>query len=99
MTAPRPPLTRRDATVDVLHGQRVADPYRWLEDPDSDETRAWVSAQNRVSRAYLDGLASHRWFHETMLRVVRTPRAGTPGVEGGRYLVSRNDGTRQHDQL
>lgn len=99
MTAPRPPETRRDSTVDVLHGQRVADPYRWLEDPDSDETRAWVSAQNQVSRAYLDGLASHRWLHETMLRIVRTPRAGTPAVEGGRYLVSRNDGTRQHDQL
>ena len=55
MAAPR---TRRDDTVETLHGQQVADPYRWLEDPDSAETRAWVAAQNRHTRAHLDALPS-----------------------------------------
>ena len=98
MSAPEVPQTRRDDTVETLHGREVADPYRWLEDPDSPETRAWVAAQNDVSRGYLDMLGARAWFHDTMLRIVRTPRAGTPDVEGGRYLVNRNDGTQQQDQ-
>jgi prolyl oligopeptidase len=94
----RYPETRRDGTVEVLHGVRVADPYRWLEDPDSSETKAWVSEQNRLSREYLDGLSSRAWFRETLQRIVARPRAGTPDKVGGRYLVSRNDGTQQQDQ-
>ena len=49
-------------TAETLHGHQVADPYRWLEDPDSEETRAWVAAQNQAARAHLDGLASRPWF-------------------------------------
>jgi prolyl oligopeptidase len=92
------PPTRRGDTVETLHGREVADPYRWLEDPDSAETRAWVATQNEASRAYLDALASRDWFHRTMRRVVETPRAGVPDFAGERYLLSRNDGSRQQDQ-
>jgi prolyl oligopeptidase len=93
----RPPATRRDDTVETLHGHEVADPYRWLEDPDSEETRAWVSAQNQATRAHLDALPSRAWFQRTMRAVVERPRAGTPDKVGGRYVVSRNDGTQQQD--
>ncbi|MGN6575017.1 MAG: prolyl oligopeptidase family serine peptidase, partial [Nocardioides sp.] len=92
------PETRRDGTVETLHGHEIADPYRWLEDPDSEETRAWVAAQNAYSREHLDALASREWFHATMRQVVGTPRAGTPDFAGERYLVSRNDGTLAQDQ-
>ena len=91
------PRARRDDTVDTWHGHEVADPYRWLEDPDSDETRSWVAEQNRLSRAHLDALASRPWFHATLDGVVRRPRAGTPEKVGGRYVVSRNDGSQQQD--
>ncbi len=94
----RYPETRRDDTVETLHGHELADPYRWLEDPDSDETRAWVAAQNAVSREHLDALPARAWFHATMSDIVRMPRAGTPARIGERYLVSRNDGTQQQDQ-
>jgi prolyl oligopeptidase len=57
-----------------------------------------VSEQNRLSREYLDGLSSQAWFRETLQRIVARPRAGTPDKVGGRYLVSRNDGTQQQDQ-
>ncbi len=92
------PETRRDDTVDVLHGHEISDPYRWLEDPDSEETKAWVQTQNELSRSHLDSLASRPWFHRTLLDIVGMPRAGTPARVGDRYLVSRNDGTQQQDQ-
>ncbi len=96
MTAPQ---TRRDDTVEVLHGREIADPYRWLEDPDSAETAAWVAAQNAASRQHLDALASRPWFHDTMSAIVAMPRAGTPARIGDRYVVSRNDGSQQQDQF
>jgi prolyl oligopeptidase family protein len=47
-----PPPTRKDATVDTLHGVSIPDPYRWLEDQDSPETRAWIEAENRAPRLF-----------------------------------------------
>ena len=100
MSSPRVstvPPTRRDDTVEMLHGHEVADPYRWLEDPDSAETRAWVAEQNRCSRAHLDSLASREWFAGVMHAALRRPRAGTPDKLAGRYVVGRNDGSQQQD--
>ena len=48
------PDTRRADTVETLHGRAVPDPYRWLEDPNSDETKAWIAAENRVTFGYLE---------------------------------------------
>ena len=93
------PETRRDDTAETLHGVRIEDPYRWLEDPESDETRAWVKSQNEVSRGHLDTLASRPWFHEQLTAYVSRPRAGTPDKLGGRYVVTRNDGTLEQDQV
>jgi prolyl oligopeptidase len=95
----RLPVTRRDDTTETLHGHQVADPYRWLEDPDSENTREWVVAQNRAARAHLDTLPSRPWFERTMRAIVNRPRAGTPDKVGGRYVVTRNDGTQQQDLM
>ena len=80
-----------------MHGQTIADPYRWLEDPDALETAAWVAAQNEVTEAYLASLPDRDWFATTMRAVVGRPRAGVPMVRGGRYVVTRNDGTQNQD--
>ena len=75
----------------------MSDPYLWLEDPDSEQTRAWVREQNERTRAHLASLPDREWFSRTLRDVVERPRAGTPCKLGGRYVVSRNDGTSQQD--
>ncbi len=93
------PETPRGSTVDRLHGQDVEDPYRWLEDLGSQETRSWVRSQNVLARSHLDGLASRPWFVADLTAFVHRRRAGTPDKAGGRYLVARNDGTLEQDQV
>ena len=91
------PQSRRDDTRETLHGQVVADPYRWLEDPDAAETADWVRRQNEVTESYLATLPERPWFAATMQAVLARPRAGTPLHRGGRYLVARNDGRQNQD--
>ena len=91
------PTTRRGDAVDTLHGHEIADPYRWLEDPDSDETRAWVDAQRATTEAYLETLPSRPWFSSTMRQVASRPRAGIPHGYGGWWFLNRNDGTTPQD--
>src|SRR6187431_485427 len=68
-----PPATRRDAVVDVLHGLEVSDPYRWLEDGDAAEVRAWVAAQNEHTRQALDARPDRGWWHERLVALMRRP--------------------------
>ena len=91
------PHTRRDDTVERLHGRLVADPYRWLEDPDSAETADWVRRQNEVTETYLADLPERAWFSTTMQAVLARPRAGTPQRRARHYLVTRNDGRQNQD--
>ena len=53
---PEYPHTRKGDVVDDYHGTKVADPYRWLEDANSPETKAWVEAQNKLTFSYLEGV-------------------------------------------
>ena len=91
------PDTRRDDLVETLHGREIADPYRWLEDPDDTEVEAWVDAQRSYTETALASLPHRDWFHDTLARVVARPRAGIPRVKGGRYFLNRNDGTQAQD--
>ena len=95
----RYPETRRDDVVEVLHGRSIADPYRWLEDPDSAETADWVKRQNEFTAAYLESLPDRPWFLDTMQQVMRQPRAGVPFKRAGHYFVTRNDGTQNQDVI
>lgn len=91
------PHTRRDDLVENLHGTQVADPYRWLEDADDPAVTAWVAEQQAHAEAALSELPARAWFTELMGRIVARPRAGVPVERGGRWFVSRNDGTTAQD--
>lgn len=80
-----PPQVRRDDTVvDTLHGTPVPDPYRWLEDPDADETKAFVDAQNGVTAAVLAQCDTRDAFKALMTRLYDYPRYSCPSKQGAR---------------
>ncbi len=93
------PLAVRDDTVDVLHGVPVADPYRYLEDPDSPRTQEFVRAQNAVSQPYLEALPGRESFQRLTTALLTAPRRGVPWERGGRYFVIGNPGELDQDQL
>jgi prolyl oligopeptidase len=86
------PPTRRGDQVDEYHGQRVADPYRWLEDLGSPDTRAWIEAQNALTRSYLDAIPERAAIRNRLTRVWDYPKYGVPVRRGWRVFYFENSG-------
>ncbi|WP_154794923.1 prolyl oligopeptidase family serine peptidase [Occultella kanbiaonis] len=91
-----PPASRSDV-VDVLHGVSVADPYRWLEDPDSAQTQAFVAAQNTLSEPILAALPGRPVFDDLVSQILHAPSVGLPHERHGRTFAWVNDGTANQD--
>lgn len=98
MPAPYP-VTRQADTVDDYHGVKVPDPYRWLEDDNSDETKAWVTAQNKVTFAYLEQIPERPQLRERLTKLWNYERYGTPFRQGGRYFYTHNTGLQNQRVL
>jgi prolyl oligopeptidase len=87
------PETRQDSTVtDDYFGTKVADPYRWLEDDNSAETKAWVEAQNQVTFGYLNQLPKRDELRTRLEKLWNYERIGVPFEESGRWFFNRNSG-------
>jgi prolyl oligopeptidase len=86
------PETRRDDTAGVLHGETVADPYRWLEDTWSAETAEWVKLQNELTDSVLSAIPVREQLRARLTEVWDFPRFGVPFEHGGRWFQSRNSG-------
>ncbi|HEX8144352.1 MAG TPA: prolyl oligopeptidase family serine peptidase [Pyrinomonadaceae bacterium] len=93
------PVARRGDQVDDYHGTKVADPYRWLEDLDSAETRAWVEAENKLTFDYLKRIPERAAIKERLTKLWNYERYGIPYKEGGRYFYTRNDGLQNQSVL
>jgi len=86
------PQTRRDDVVDDFHGEKVADPFRWLEDTSSPETAEWVKLQNELTESVLSRIATRAGIRERLTQVWDYPRIGVPREHGGRWFQLRNSG-------
>ena len=93
------PQTRRGEQVDVYHGTSVADPFRWLEDTDSPETRAWIAAQNRLTSSYLESIPQRRRIEQRLTQLWNYERNGTPFKRAGRYFWWKNNGLQNQSVL
>ena len=93
------PDSPRMDVVDDYHGTPVADPYRWLEDPDSPRTRAWIDAQNRLTRSFLDAVPARTAIESRLREVWDHERYGVPRKRGGRLFFTRNDGLQDQPVL
>ena len=95
---PYPPA-RRTATVEHLHGRAVADPYRWLEDPSSEETAGWASAQDELCRSFLDGLPGRDHLRHRLHELLATGMVTPPVHRGGRAFFTRRGPGQEHAVL
>ena len=93
------PESSRGTTVDVLHGTKVPDPYRWLEDLDSSETKAWIAAQNKVTEAWLEATPGREALTTHLTRLWNVERFGVPFREGDRYFFTKNNGLQNQSVL
>lgn len=93
------PETRKVNVVEDFHGTPVADPYRWLEDPDAPDTAAWVDAQNAVTFGYLESIPARETLRKRLTELWNFPKYFPPKRRGSRYFYLENDGLKNQPLL
>jgi prolyl oligopeptidase len=93
------PAAPRSEQVDDYHGEKVADPYRWLEDVDSAQTKAWVEAENKLTFGYLEQIPQRAAIKERLTQLWNFERYGVPVKRGGKFFYTRNDGLQNQAVL
>lgn len=86
------PPSKKVDQVDDYNGVKVSDPYRWLEDPDSEETKAWVEAQNQVTFAYLSEIPAREKIKQRLTQLWDFEKYRVPFKRGDRYFYFKNSG-------
>src|SRR5207249_4675281 len=84
-----PPKTIARPVTERIHGVALTDPYRWLEDQNSPDTRAWIDRQIAYTRSVLDGVPGRERLQQRLTRYVRAEHRSQPRVRGGRYFYTR----------
>ena len=96
---PHYPETPASDISDVLHGETIADPYRWLEDGDAPETRDWTERQNALTQAYLSSLPARERIRRRLETLLGIGVLGVPTPVRGRYFYFRREGTENQPVL
>lgn len=90
------PTAERQDVVDNYHGMNVADPYRWLEDPNSSATHTWIDAQNALTQDYIATIPFRNHIAQRLEEVWNFERYSIPQKHGDYYYFSKNDGLQNH---
>jgi len=93
------PETKKCDTVDEYFGHKVADPYRWLEDDNSEETALWVKAENEITFDYLSKIPFREKIKERLTEIWNYPKYRVPFKKGDNYFFFKNDGLQNQDVL
>lgn len=93
------PETRKSDVVETLHGVKVADPYRWLEDGESAETRQWIEAQNQLTSRWLDAIPARKAIRERLTKLIDYERYSLPSKRHNRYFYFHNSGLQNQAVL
>jgi prolyl oligopeptidase len=93
------PVAKKIDQLDDYHGVKVADPYRWLEDLDSQDTRNWVEAENTVTFAFLESIPSRSAIKDRLTKLWNYEKYSVPFKEGNRYFYTRNSGLQNQSVL
>jgi prolyl oligopeptidase len=91
---PPPPVARRENLVDIIHGVEVRDPYRWLEDGNSPETRAWIAAQQEYTASFLRTSAREN-IRDRLAGLTKIDIVGIPFERHGYYFYARRSADEQ----
>jgi prolyl oligopeptidase len=89
VSLPGPPPAATNTVTDNMNGHSVEDPYRWLEDAKSPQTRAWIAAENSYTASYLAQVKDRPRLVDQLTRLQRTDSYSLPRVEGGKYFFTR----------
>src|SRR5436190_1853426 len=93
------PVAKKGDQVDVYHGTKVADPYRWMEDDMSAQTAAWVEAENKVTFPYLEAIPFRAQLQARVKEVSNYAKYSSPSRKGPYYFFSKNDGLQDQSVL
>ncbi|HKP82126.1 MAG TPA: prolyl oligopeptidase family serine peptidase [Pyrinomonadaceae bacterium] len=93
------PVSKKVDVVDDYFGTKVPDPYRWLEDENSAETKAWVDDQNKVTFAYLDKIPYREKLKARLTELLNYPRISAPFRRGDTYFFTKNDGLQNQSVI
>lgn len=93
------PKPRRVDQIDDFHGTKVADPYRWMEQTDSQETVSWIEAENKLTESYMDSIPQRAKIKARLTELWNYERFSSPSKIGNFYIYSKNDGLQNQSVL
>ncbi|MGB0932242.1 MAG: CpcT/CpeT family chromophore lyase, partial [Chitinophagales bacterium] len=93
------PKAKREDVADNYHGEKIKDPYRWLEDENSEETKDWVKAQNKLTRKYMDNVPFRQGIEKRLQELWKFPKYSTLKEKDKYFYFFKNDGLQNHSVM
>lgn len=93
------PVTNKTNVIDDYHGTKIPDPYRWLEDDRSEETKQWVTEQNKVTFGFLDKITYRADWLKRLEEINNYPKYSSPSRKHEYFYFSKNDGLQNQSIL